>query len=432
MRLVCPNCGAQYEVDDAVIPPNGRDVQCSNCAHSWFQPSKAMLDAEANTPPSAPVPDDWESEPVDSATTTPEPTTPEPATPAPEPIAAETTPPDLADTEAMPRETEPEPDEDDVEIDWDFDKPDTQAAPEDGLSDGDARAEGTFTERPATQAPDGAGRAEASASELDATPDDDEGDIAPGPELSEDGAPSAKTDADAEEDETEAAIAALLAANASGTTVGAAPKPGATPRKALDDSLLSVLREEAEREAAQRRAEGLSELQVQDELALDDAQETAETPIEPAAKLAAQRRAVPDFSDLNDPDAEDEDRVADLHGSDDDPAHTRGRERLPNIDEINDTLTATSDRAGETIAETSPEMVARRRSGFSRGFFFVIVLAGLLAGLYIYAPRIGASVPAASDPLASYVATVDQGRIWLNDQMATITEKLQGNKSDAQ
>ncbi len=37
MRLVCPNCGAQYEVDDRVIPDNGRDVQCSNCGHTWFQ-----------------------------------------------------------------------------------------------------------------------------------------------------------------------------------------------------------------------------------------------------------------------------------------------------------------------------------------------------------------------------------------------------------
>lgn len=39
MRLICPNCGAQYEVDDAVIPEQGRDVQCSNCGHTWFQQS---------------------------------------------------------------------------------------------------------------------------------------------------------------------------------------------------------------------------------------------------------------------------------------------------------------------------------------------------------------------------------------------------------
>ena len=37
MRLICPNCDAQYEVPDEVIPTSGRDVQCSNCGQTWFQ-----------------------------------------------------------------------------------------------------------------------------------------------------------------------------------------------------------------------------------------------------------------------------------------------------------------------------------------------------------------------------------------------------------
>ena len=37
MRLTCPNCGAQYEVDDSLVPDGGRDVQCSNCGHAWYQ-----------------------------------------------------------------------------------------------------------------------------------------------------------------------------------------------------------------------------------------------------------------------------------------------------------------------------------------------------------------------------------------------------------
>jgi predicted Zn finger-like uncharacterized protein len=37
MRLICPNCDAQYEVVDDVIPTEGRDVQCSNCGQTWFQ-----------------------------------------------------------------------------------------------------------------------------------------------------------------------------------------------------------------------------------------------------------------------------------------------------------------------------------------------------------------------------------------------------------
>ena len=37
MRLICLNCNAQYEVADDVIPQSGRDVQCSNCDHTWFE-----------------------------------------------------------------------------------------------------------------------------------------------------------------------------------------------------------------------------------------------------------------------------------------------------------------------------------------------------------------------------------------------------------
>lgn len=40
MRLICPNCDAQYEVPDHVIPPEGRDVQCSECGQTWFQASE--------------------------------------------------------------------------------------------------------------------------------------------------------------------------------------------------------------------------------------------------------------------------------------------------------------------------------------------------------------------------------------------------------
>jgi predicted Zn finger-like uncharacterized protein len=59
MRLICPNCGAQYEVDDSLIPDAGRDVQCSNCGHAWFQ-QPAHLDAglseELGLEPARPVP----------------------------------------------------------------------------------------------------------------------------------------------------------------------------------------------------------------------------------------------------------------------------------------------------------------------------------------------------------------------------------------
>lgn len=37
MRITCPRCNANYEVPASVMPSGGRDVQCSDCGHSWYQ-----------------------------------------------------------------------------------------------------------------------------------------------------------------------------------------------------------------------------------------------------------------------------------------------------------------------------------------------------------------------------------------------------------
>lgn len=68
MRLTCPNCGAQYEVPDAVIPTSGRDVQCSNCGNTWFQHHRDHMPPE--DPPSEPV---EAAAPRPAAETTPDP-----------------------------------------------------------------------------------------------------------------------------------------------------------------------------------------------------------------------------------------------------------------------------------------------------------------------------------------------------------------------
>jgi predicted Zn finger-like uncharacterized protein len=57
MRLICPNCVAQYEVDENVIPAEGRDVQCANCGHIWFQDTLQMLSSDDETPSGTGDPD---------------------------------------------------------------------------------------------------------------------------------------------------------------------------------------------------------------------------------------------------------------------------------------------------------------------------------------------------------------------------------------
>ncbi|MEM9430979.1 MAG: zinc-ribbon domain-containing protein [Pseudomonadota bacterium] len=37
MRIICPNCGSQYEVDQRLFGPEGRDVQCAQCDTQWTQ-----------------------------------------------------------------------------------------------------------------------------------------------------------------------------------------------------------------------------------------------------------------------------------------------------------------------------------------------------------------------------------------------------------
>lgn len=82
MRLTCPNCDAQYEVPDDVMPTAGRDVQCSNCGQTWFQhhPDHPPQDLhEEPAAPAAPPPQDPEP---DEETAPPLPTT----VPAAEPV----------------------------------------------------------------------------------------------------------------------------------------------------------------------------------------------------------------------------------------------------------------------------------------------------------------------------------------------------------
>ncbi|MBY6160630.1 zinc-ribbon domain-containing protein [Mameliella alba] len=95
MRLVCPNCGAQYDVPLEVIPEAGRDVQCSNCGHTWFQKRLAQTpDARATQPVPAP-----------EATETPDPL-PEPAPEAPQPAPRNSIDPEMAELFREEREFE--------------------------------------------------------------------------------------------------------------------------------------------------------------------------------------------------------------------------------------------------------------------------------------------------------------------------------------
>ncbi|MEM7721031.1 MAG: zinc-ribbon domain-containing protein [Pseudomonadota bacterium] len=122
MRLTCPNCSARYEVDDSMIPPEGRDVQCSNCTTTWFQPGRRTTPTPVFAAPSeAALQDDAAAEveaeaealppepPSDAYVSKEQPREAEPEMEATPPTAADDDVADTAGTEETAETAEAEP-----------------------------------------------------------------------------------------------------------------------------------------------------------------------------------------------------------------------------------------------------------------------------------------------------------------------------------
>jgi predicted Zn finger-like uncharacterized protein len=277
MRLICPNCDAEYQVDDAAIPEAGRDVQCSNCGHAWFQ---------------------------------------------------------LAPEVEIAREAEAE-------------------------LFGDAPIEAPIV-------------SSTSAASVE---------------------PAASVASESKSIEEEIV-----------NPVDDSNAPVTGPRQTLAESVLSVLREEADRETAVRRDEDpivrpmdrAASVETQTEFGLDDAGPS--TAISAAARhIAKLKAAEPDPTPIEEPKS------------------AARRDLLPDIEEINSTLRTDRDRAQDDMDEVDalPDLRPRRR-GFRSGFVLMMIVAVALAMTYIMAPRIIAQIPGTAPGLRAYVSTVDQGRLWLD------------------
>ena len=260
MRLICPNCDAQYEVDDGAVPPGGRDVQCSNCGHAWFQMHADALEDAAEDDTAASV------------------------VSGPAPAGSEMPPP-----------------------------PPVESVPE-----------------------------------------------------------------------------------ASADDPPAAPPPAAAPagpvRRTLDENLLVVLREEAAREAAERRAEAGRSIETQPDLGPLEAGTRAPVAAPPVAAMTA---AEPDHPATQRPNPR--------------------RDLLPDIEEINSTL-----RPGSVARDEHDAAVLApvpRRAAFRTGFFAVLLATLVLVILYAMAPQLALRFPTAEPTLTAYVASVDALRVWLDGLM---------------
>jgi resuscitation-promoting factor RpfA len=353
MRLVCPNCEAKYEVPDDAIPDSGRDVQCASCGHAWFQMRPRSAAAEAAlAPAAAPIVEPEPQAPVIEVDVPPEPAMPD------EVVAV------AADESASETETVPESDlaigavaEADVEAEPEV-AMDAGPSVEDVVVQAEVEAEVELGDTTV----DAEAVAEAVAAEAD-LPADAAADAAVDDAL--DPAP----DQDAE------------------------PVTDAKAGYAVDESVLAILREEAERESSARRAEARP-LEVQADLGIESAVAA------PAMAMSA------------------------VVAGEDKPSARR--DLLPDVEEINSTLRPSENEdAGETALDGSLP-ASQRSGGFRSGFLWVMTIAMLGAGLYLAAPTLSRTVPSLSDPLEAYVRAVNGLRLELDGLMRSATVALDG------
>ena len=188
-------------------------------------------------------------------------------------------------------------------------------------------------------------------------------------------------------------------------------------RQELDPAVADILREEAEGEQEARRQRESDPLESQPDLGLGDETDDDSRRALEARQRMARMRGEPE------PTPESEASAA---------AMSSRRDLLPDIEEINSTLRNDEERA---VSKDEPVLeggtTRKRRRGFRRGLMLMLVLFVLLILLYIFAPQIGRAVPQLDPAMNAYVAWVDQMRVWLNERVQGIAERLDSMASQS-
>ncbi len=386
MRLVCPNCGAQYEVPEDVIPPEGRDVQCSSCGSTWFQDA-VETPVEPDEFETVTRPDeDWVPA-VDASDT------------LAEEAAVET---DVSDAPAVTVSS----DATDEALAAAVKAAVARARPDHVVQQADVSEELPEAEdAPAEDAEHP--QADAFESELEAHLDADVEDHA------EDAADQDIQDVETFEDSHQAVPEDDFDDQLDGLEVE--PRPSELPRRSLDPSVAGVLQEEAALEASLRKEEVL---ESQPDLGLDepDQNDEAATRARQARERMARMRGVPVDAPQQEPEVV--------------PANSR-RDLLPDIEEINSTLRATEDRSPSEQPDGRPTIGQRRSGGRRMGFALALLV--IAAGVYVYtsAPQVNEAFPKGEPYVSGFVNFVDNGRLALDAQMTKLMLWLDGIASKA-
>jgi predicted Zn finger-like uncharacterized protein len=419
MRLICPNCSAQYEIDASMIPEDGRDVQCSNCGHTWYElpaptaSEVAAIAAEVEFTDAVSEEDDADGfiAGADDA-----------GDAAPDDTPEDGTATEDDDDDAPAREIELAADGDDrgeTDSDDDFFFDDDADEEEDAPASSRRESHPSYLSR------------------ADFLDDDDTSGASPAENDDDDAAPEERE----EEDRTSQAIRAVTAPNEesgdageteqdlSEETEGDQPddiedEPGETevepeeteedepedvlaartPRRPADAAALDILREEAEREMSQRRAPPSESIETQTDLGLHDIRERRTPSRALRARMAHLGEDVPE-------DAEPDEKAAvesrPQRDAESDFAYEEPRrDLLPDIEEINSTLKPSQRK--NAFSE------ARRRSGFRAGFLMMLFAAFALVFAYAQAPAIARARPEAEPSMIAFVDTANDVRDWID------------------
>ncbi|MDJ1006494.1 MAG: zinc-ribbon domain-containing protein [Paracoccaceae bacterium] len=423
MRISCPNCQAQYDVDRAVIPETGRDVQCSSCAHTWFQKPVPEFSLRPATPGEELAADGLAAESGSDA-----------ASPPVEEGAASP----LSDDAPLPEEIEAETasafDEGEAE-DWDEIEPDPEM---DDAAEGDAgedlAAVADFETKEAAGDADDV-RAKAAeekaltAPNEAARPVEDEVDAADEEAPVEDA--TVEVDGDDDHDAGDKVRAAID--RPKGAPVDPEPQDSegfrtsmrdavthtdpdpATARQepGLDRDVADILREEAEFEVTRRRSEDAPPaFEPQGDLALEEGR---------ASNVLRERLDRMRGDGIPEPTI-----AASLAASEaGQPEHPR-RDRLPDIEQINSSLRPGEGTEPPEIPLSPSEVAAARRSGFRAGFSTVIAIVAVAVGAYVYAPQIIRLAPSTEPAMISYVDFANATRDRIDGMMARAISGING------
>ena len=404
MRLVCPVCGAQYEVDAGMIPAEGRDVQCSACGKVWLATPGRTAGAQPETRPEP------RAERVPGAK--PEAAAGDgPAAGAPAAQEAWRGAQTASETEAGPV---------------------AEAAPGAEAASAGAGEEGRTAE-PAMAT----GSAGKPVSGKEAETGSDSPAFAKGAPVSE----AARADA----------------------PPGAGEMPPEEPmqpaRRTVTPAIADILRAEAKRERAARAAEAQAALERQDEFPLTapegaasgagrepgsglgkgvtgrsdgattEGGNTSDELTAAIKKIVAEEanRMVTDASAVRGGASLDVPAASVRAGEppEQTPAQLSAasrRDRLPDIEEISSTLSPAA--ALPPLDEDEPEPRRRSGSGFRLGFGVVLLLSALMAMVYVYAPRIIAEVPESETYVRAFTDAVDNGRLWLDQKLNRVLDAV--------